>query len=132
MSLSVAACARASRRARTAQPAPPVFRLDTARQPRDPTSVGKGRDRGRTRAMSVRQGPWTVADVPGQSGRTAVVTGANSGIGFEAAAAGGARGRAAGGVGGRAGSPGGARASPPGRGGGGGGGARRGRGGPRP
>ena len=36
--------------------------------------------------MSVRQGPWTVADVPGQSGRTAVVTGANSGIGFEAAA----------------------------------------------
>jgi NAD(P)-dependent dehydrogenase (short-subunit alcohol dehydrogenase family) len=36
--------------------------------------------------MSVRQGPWTVADVPDQSGRTAVVTGANSGIGFEAAA----------------------------------------------
>ena len=35
--------------------------------------------------MSVRQGPWTVADVPGQSGRVAVVTGANSGIGFEAA-----------------------------------------------
>ncbi len=28
---------------------------------------------------------WTEADVPGQSGRTAVVTGANSGIGFEAA-----------------------------------------------
>ena len=36
--------------------------------------------------MSVRQGPWTMADVPDQSGRTAVVTGANSGIGFEAAA----------------------------------------------
>jgi NAD(P)-dependent dehydrogenase (short-subunit alcohol dehydrogenase family) len=36
--------------------------------------------------MSVRQGPWTGADVPGQSGRIAVVTGANSGIGFEAAA----------------------------------------------
>ena len=36
--------------------------------------------------MSVRQGPWTAADVPDQSGRTAVVTGANSGIGFEAAA----------------------------------------------
>jgi NAD(P)-dependent dehydrogenase (short-subunit alcohol dehydrogenase family) len=36
--------------------------------------------------MSVRQGPRTAADVPGQSGRTAVVTGANSGIGFEAAA----------------------------------------------
>ena len=35
--------------------------------------------------MSVRQGPWTVADVPDQSGRVAVVTGANSGIGFEAA-----------------------------------------------
>jgi NAD(P)-dependent dehydrogenase (short-subunit alcohol dehydrogenase family) len=28
---------------------------------------------------------WTTADVPGQAGRTAVVTGANSGIGFEAA-----------------------------------------------
>jgi NAD(P)-dependent dehydrogenase (short-subunit alcohol dehydrogenase family) len=36
--------------------------------------------------MSVRQRPWTAADVPGQSGRIAVVTGANSGIGFEAAA----------------------------------------------
>ena len=36
--------------------------------------------------MSVRQRPWTVADVPDQSGRTAVVTGANSGIGFVAAA----------------------------------------------
>jgi len=36
--------------------------------------------------MSVRPGPWTVADVPDQSGRTALVTGANSGIGFEAAA----------------------------------------------
>ncbi|MEV6960343.1 oxidoreductase [Streptomyces sp. NPDC051207] len=28
---------------------------------------------------------WTSADVPGQRGRTAVITGANSGIGFEAA-----------------------------------------------
>jgi NAD(P)-dependent dehydrogenase (short-subunit alcohol dehydrogenase family) len=28
---------------------------------------------------------WTEADVPGQAGRTAVVTGANSGLGFEAA-----------------------------------------------
>ena len=37
--------------------------------------------------MSVSHGPWTAADVPGQGGRTAVVTGANSGIGFEAAAA---------------------------------------------
>jgi NAD(P)-dependent dehydrogenase (short-subunit alcohol dehydrogenase family) len=36
--------------------------------------------------MSVGQEPWTVADVPDQSGRTAVVTGANSGIGFETAA----------------------------------------------
>lgn len=36
--------------------------------------------------MSARQGPWTVADMPAQGGRTAVVTGANSGIGFEAAA----------------------------------------------
>jgi len=30
-------------------------------------------------------GPWTEADVPDQSGRTAVITGGNSGIGFEAA-----------------------------------------------
>jgi len=30
-------------------------------------------------------GRWTEADVPDQSGRTAVITGANSGIGFEAA-----------------------------------------------
>jgi NAD(P)-dependent dehydrogenase (short-subunit alcohol dehydrogenase family) len=30
-------------------------------------------------------GPWTAADVPDQQGRTAVVTGANTGIGFEAA-----------------------------------------------
>ncbi|MGB0970831.1 MAG: SDR family NAD(P)-dependent oxidoreductase [Mycobacterium sp.] len=29
--------------------------------------------------------PWTAADVPGQSGRVAVITGANSGIGYEAA-----------------------------------------------
>ena len=35
--------------------------------------------------LSVRQGPWTVADIPAQGGRTAVVTGANSGIGFETA-----------------------------------------------
>ena len=37
-------------------------------------------------ATKTGQGPWTVADVPGQQGRTAVVTGANTGIGFEAAA----------------------------------------------
>jgi NAD(P)-dependent dehydrogenase (short-subunit alcohol dehydrogenase family) len=37
-------------------------------------------------AMKTGQGPWTVADVPDQQGRTAVVTGANTGIGFEAAA----------------------------------------------
>src|SRR5262249_60234995 len=35
--------------------------------------------------MSVRQGPWTAVDVPDQSGRIAGVTGANSGLGFEAA-----------------------------------------------
>jgi NAD(P)-dependent dehydrogenase (short-subunit alcohol dehydrogenase family) len=35
--------------------------------------------------LSVGQGPWTVAGMPGQSGRTAVVTGANSGTGFEVA-----------------------------------------------
>ena len=29
---------------------------------------------------------WTAADVPDQSGRVAVVTGANAGIGYEAAA----------------------------------------------
>jgi len=37
-------------------------------------------------ATKTAQGPWTVADVPDQQGRTAVVTGANTGIGFEAAA----------------------------------------------
>ena len=31
--------------------------------------------------------PWTVADIPDLSGRTAVVTGANSGLGFESALA---------------------------------------------
>jgi NAD(P)-dependent dehydrogenase (short-subunit alcohol dehydrogenase family) len=35
--------------------------------------------------MTDGQRPWRAADVPGQQGRTAVVTGANSGIGFEAA-----------------------------------------------
>jgi NAD(P)-dependent dehydrogenase (short-subunit alcohol dehydrogenase family) len=29
---------------------------------------------------------WTAADVPDQTGRTVVVTGANSGLGFEATA----------------------------------------------
>ena len=35
--------------------------------------------------MSSRTGRWTAADVPDQRGRIAVVTGANTGIGFEAA-----------------------------------------------
>src|SRR5437764_7024600 len=35
--------------------------------------------------MGGGQRPWSAADVPDQRGRTAVVTGANSGIGFEAA-----------------------------------------------
>src|SRR3954451_22085821 len=30
---------------------------------------------------------WTIADIPNQSGRTAVVTGANTGLGYETAAA---------------------------------------------
>jgi NAD(P)-dependent dehydrogenase (short-subunit alcohol dehydrogenase family) len=38
-------------------------------------------DAGRTPAGR----PWREADVPGQDGRTAVITGANTGIGFEAA-----------------------------------------------
>ncbi|HSR45924.1 MAG TPA: oxidoreductase [Acidimicrobiia bacterium] len=33
--------------------------------------------------MAARQGGWTEADVPDQSHKTAVVTGANSGLGFE-------------------------------------------------
>ena len=37
-------------------------------------------------AMKTRNGSWTVADVPDQHGRTAVVTGANTGIGLETAA----------------------------------------------
>jgi NAD(P)-dependent dehydrogenase (short-subunit alcohol dehydrogenase family) len=37
-------------------------------------------------ATKTGQGPWTVADVPDQQGRTAVVTGSNTGIGYEAAA----------------------------------------------
>ena len=37
-------------------------------------------------ATKTRPGPWTAADVPGQEGRTVVVTGANTGIGVEAAA----------------------------------------------
>lgn len=36
--------------------------------------------------MSQRGRRWTVADVPDQAGRTAVVTGGNTGIGFETAA----------------------------------------------
>ena len=38
-----------------------------------------------TRTPAASTAAWTEADVPEQSGRTAVVTGANSGIGFEAA-----------------------------------------------
>ena len=37
-------------------------------------------------ATKTGQGPWTVADVSDQQGRTAVVTGSNTGIGYEAAA----------------------------------------------
>lgn len=36
-------------------------------------------------ATKTRPGSWTAADVPGQEGRTVVVTGANTGIGFETA-----------------------------------------------
>ena len=35
--------------------------------------------------MADRRGRWTAADVPGQSGRIAVVTGASGGLGFETA-----------------------------------------------
>src|SRR5206468_2776942 len=67
-------------------PAPRRRGLDTAGQPRDPCPSKGGPVPAEGRApMSVRQGPWTVADVPDQSGRVAVVTGANSGIGFEVA-----------------------------------------------
>ena len=37
--------------------------------------------------MTPPAAPWSVADIPDQSGRTALVTGANSGIGLEAAKA---------------------------------------------
>ncbi|MEV0456546.1 SDR family NAD(P)-dependent oxidoreductase [Catellatospora methionotrophica] len=36
-------------------------------------------------ATATRPGRWTAADVPDQTGRVAVITGANTGIGFEAA-----------------------------------------------
>jgi hypothetical protein len=36
-------------------------------------------------AVSASNEPWTVADAPDQSGRTAVMTGANTGIGLEIA-----------------------------------------------
>ena len=32
-------------------------------------------------------GKWTIADIPSQSGRTAVITGTNSGVGFATASA---------------------------------------------
>ena len=32
-------------------------------------------------------GNWTTADIPDQTGRTAVITGANTGLGYETAAA---------------------------------------------
>src|SRR6516164_8546217 len=87
MSPRVAACARALRRARKARPrtarCPSRHGAATARPYL--RRQGAGTAEGHA-PMSVRQGPWTVADVPAQSGRTAVVTGANSGIGFEAAA----------------------------------------------
>ena len=35
--------------------------------------------------MADRRGRWTAADVPDQSGRTAVVSGASGGLGFETA-----------------------------------------------
>ena len=37
--------------------------------------------------MSVRMSRWTTADIPDQTGRTAVITGANTGLGYETAAA---------------------------------------------
>jgi NAD(P)-dependent dehydrogenase (short-subunit alcohol dehydrogenase family) len=40
-----------------------------------------------TRARGRREARWTAADIPDQTGRVAVVTGANSGLGFEISAA---------------------------------------------
>src|ERR1700758_1026169 len=37
--------------------------------------------------MSVRKSRWTTADIPDQTGRTVVITGANTGLGYETAAA---------------------------------------------
>ena len=42
-------------------------------------------DAGGSTGTRTPKATWTEADVPGQGGRTAVVTGANSGLGFEAA-----------------------------------------------
>src|SRR5215469_15751032 len=53
------------------------------RPPRSDGKAGGGMSQ-QTRARDTAA-PWTEADVPDQSGRTAVITGGNSGIGFEAA-----------------------------------------------
>ena len=52
---------------------------------------------GRTLRLTLQENPmsnWNTADIPDQTGRTAVITGANTGIGFETAAALAAKGAA--------------------------------------
>ena len=55
--------------------------------PANPSFALVATDLGRVRRCTMNAARWTEADIADQSGRTALVTGANSGIGFEAARA---------------------------------------------
>lgn len=56
-------------------------------EPGNPSFALVATDLGRVRRCTMNAARWTEADIADQSGRTALVTGANSGIGFEAARA---------------------------------------------
>ncbi|MFJ4686191.1 SDR family NAD(P)-dependent oxidoreductase [Streptomyces sp. NPDC088789] len=67
--------------------------MDTTRTSTNTARTAKtGKIDGATGTDRADKSKWTTADIPDQSGRTAVVTGANTGLGFETAAALAARG----------------------------------------